>query len=288
MNIQPHNDDDQISAHLDGEADPAGAGHLRSCPECQGRLARLREVASLVGTDVALPPAEVRDAALAAASRAWADEQRGEVAATAPAVVSLGERRRLPRWALPVAAAAAALLVAVPVIGSITDGPDRTATTATAGREAGEGAGTEVAAADGGDLGDQSDPTVLATALRGALPGAGTAVAATDAAAPGAPESLRQEAPAGGLAAPNTPPEAEAQAAKKAAKPFVDPPCAGTARSSYGKGLGPLLFAARLQWQGAPAVVLAFKVAEAGAPGLDYRVLVMAREDCRLLVVQSL
>ncbi|MEO7837263.1 MAG: hypothetical protein ABIS21_06435, partial [Acidimicrobiales bacterium] len=68
----------------------------------------------------------------------------------------------------------------------------------------------------------------------------------------------------------------------------VGPACSATTRATYGKGLGPLVYAARLRWQGEPAVVLAYRLAEAGAPGLDYRVLVMALDGCRLLVVQSL
>ena len=70
--------------------------------------------------------------------------------------------------------------------------------------------------------------------------------------------------------------------------PRGDPPCAQATRAEFGQGVGPLVYAASLRWQGTPAVVLAYRVAEPAAPGLDHRVFVMSRRGCRLLVTQSL
>ncbi|PLS76577.1 MAG: hypothetical protein CYG61_01305 [Actinobacteria bacterium] len=290
----PHLDDEQLSAHLDGEAGADAATHLRSCPQCESRLARLEVVSSRLRGPVPLPPDEVREAALVAAREAWAAGRAGGAAGRGADVVALDGRRRLPRWALPLAAAAAALLVAVPVLSSLGDGNERAETTATAdnGGSAGRDSG-EVAGTDGGDLGEQSDPAALGLAIRGALPGAASEEAL---AAPPPPGLAGGESPQDGAApegaVPTTPQVASramtGTTTRAAGKPFVDPPCAATARATYGRGLGPLVYAARLRWQGEPAVVLAYRLAEAGAAGLDYRVLVMARDGCRLLVVQSL
>lgn len=288
----PHLDDDQLSAHLDGEAGPEVATHVGSCPHCEARLGRLEAVSSQLRAPVPLPPHHVREAAVAAAREAWESRAQAPKKGRGAGVFSLEQRRRVPRWALPVAAAAAALLVAVPVLSSLRDGGDRaeTASTAEKGRPGGSG---EVAGTDGGDLGEQSDPATLGLAIRGALPGAASeeALAAPspgpagdNAGGTGAPD---QSVPAPGVAA-RAMSGTTAGASGGPSKPFVDPPCTATARSSYGKGLGPLVYAARLRWQGEPAVVLAYRLAEAGAPGLDYRVLVMATNGCGLLIVQSL
>jgi hypothetical protein len=68
--------------------------------------------------------------------------------------------------------------------------------------------------------------------------------------------------------------------------PSPDTACAGEARATYGRDLGPLVHAATLRWQGAPAVLLAYRARS--SPGLEHRVFVMAREGCQLLVAQSL
>lgn len=283
----PHPDDEELSAHLDGEAGAATTAHLASCPQCDGRLHRLEAAASRVAAPVRPPDDGVRQAAMAAALEAFASPGPG-VEAGGGVIVPVHGRRRRPRWALPLAAAAAALLLAVPVLSSLGDGSDRTDTAATSEGDDSRGS-VEIAGTDGGDLGEQSDPATLGLAIRGALPGAASAAAL--AARPG-PEGggtgdftgPQASAPPEPVESPGAVPESKTAAAK----PLVDPPCATSARASYGKGLGPLVYAARLRWQGEPAVVLAYRLAEAGAPGLDYRVLVMAREGCRLLVVQSL
>jgi len=282
-----HLDDEQLSAHLDKEPGADGSGHLDSCPTCGRRLANLAFVASLVGAPVAPPGDAVRNAALATARQAWANEKLVAESPAAVTVVALHSRRRLPRWALPLAAAAAAVLVAVPVLSSFRDSKKDATTTYAADNGAPGGQRVrEVAATDGGNLGDQSDPTALGLAIRDALPGAASEAALA------APAPLSPAAGSNDGASPTAPEVAARSTAgattKGSGKPLANPACATTARTTYGKGLGPLVYAARLVWQGEPAVALGYRLADAGAPGLDYRVLVMATKDCRLLVVQSL
>jgi len=64
--------------------------------------------------------------------------------------------------------------------------------------------------------------------------------------------------------------------------------CSVETRESYGQGLGPLVYTARLRWQGVPAMALAYRVAGAPNASLDHRVFVVSRAGCQLLVAQSL
>lgn len=286
-----HLDDERLSAHIDGSGDDAEASHLRSCRACESRLERLRSVSSRVRVPPAPPPDEVVAAAVAAARAAWAAE-RGE-ARPSVGVVTLESRRRVPRWVMPAVAAAAAVLVAIPVVASRDRGGDRAETAATGGRGTG-GANREIAETDGGDLGDQSDPTALGRAIRGALPGSASVAALADTPAGATGDTSGESAPADGAPpAENRIPsgraaEPKTTSTRPGAEATTSPPCAAEARTNYGQGLGPLVYSALVRWQGTPSVVLAYRLARAGDPGLDYRVLVMARQDCRLLVVQSL
>lgn len=301
-----HLHDEQLSAHLDGEAGREEPDHLRTCQDCGARLARLEAVATLLSEPVTPPPAAAREAAVAAARAAWAAERAGDLvvgadpgapagsAAPGPAhrgaalgtVVPIEDgRRRMPRWALPAAAAAAALLLAVPILASRDEGGGGE-TAATADRST-AAAGAEVASTNGGDLGDQSDSATLSQIVLGALARSANSGDPTATATPAAPALTGptvDEAVPGAGAAGSTAVGSDREAAVKTAP---DPSCAATARTTYGQGLGPLLYAAVANWQGTPAEVLAYRLADVGAPGLDHRVLVMAREDCRLLVVQS-
>ncbi|MDQ3574012.1 MAG: hypothetical protein M3378_05405 [Actinomycetota bacterium] len=64
--------------------------------------------------------------------------------------------------------------------------------------------------------------------------------------------------------------------------------CGPETRATYGQRLGPLVHAARLRWQGVPAVTLAYRVAGAGPADMDHRVFVVSADGCQLLVTQSL
>ncbi len=78
------------------------------------------------------------------------------------------------------------------------------------------------------------------------------------------------------------------QAGGDGGAPSASTVCAGEARAAYGRGLGPLVYAATLRWQGTRAVALAYRVDEAAPSSLDHRVLVLAADGCRLLVAQAL
>ncbi len=64
--------------------------------------------------------------------------------------------------------------------------------------------------------------------------------------------------------------------------------CAPETRATYGRGLGSMVYAARLRWQGAPAVALAYRAREPAGGRLDHRIFVVSQEGCQLLVAQSL
>ena len=70
--------------------------------------------------------------------------------------------------------------------------------------------------------------------------------------------------------------------------PSPETTCAGEARATYGQGLGPLVHAATLRWQGTEAVLLTYRLRGAGSTGLDHRAFVLSEEGCRLPVVQTL
>lgn len=64
--------------------------------------------------------------------------------------------------------------------------------------------------------------------------------------------------------------------------------CASEVGAIYDHGLGPLVYAARLHWQGTAAVLLAYPVEGANTGGLDHRAFVVSEDGCQLLVVQTL
>ena len=273
--MSDHATDEQLSAHLDGEA-PADerasvAAHLESCPRCRDRLGELEAVAAAVAEPVPVPSATRRDAAVAAAATAWAEE-----ATPAAEVVPL--RRRALAWGAAAAAVAAVLVGASVLVFSDGAGPvDTTAAPpGDADRRADRGAGGPAAAmiTDGGDLGDQSDPQALAQTVEAALraragPSAGGGAARDSA-------SARAGEPEAGVA-PATGGDRRL--------------CAVASTPVLGEASADLVYTASLRWQGTPALLLAYRLSGPGPPvageGLRHRVVVMAQADCRLLVVQS-
>ncbi|MGQ0520478.1 MAG: hypothetical protein ACT4PX_04895 [Actinomycetota bacterium] len=296
-----HLDDEQLSASLDGEGGPAGAAHLAGCEACTRRRAELDAVRRAVAAPGPGAAAGVADRAVGAALAAWAAERAstspgspplpttGDGAATRASSAASGDtpaeviplrRRRVPAWALGAAAAVAALLVAVPVLTRDGGGDVEQTAGSVAGDEAtsAEATGPVIY---GGDLGPQDDQLALGRILESALAGAGAQDRTM--AAPAA--EADQAAPtAGGGPAPA--PSAAASTAG-AVPSSSEPVCAGTVRSSYDRGLGPLVYRATVTWQGTPSELLAYRLADTAAAGPDHRVFVMAVEGCRLLVVQG-
>src|SRR5204863_9900599 len=60
-----HPTDEQLSAHLDGEAEATVADHVAGCPVCAAALDRLRLVTVALSAPVEPPSAEVRERAIA-------------------------------------------------------------------------------------------------------------------------------------------------------------------------------------------------------------------------------
>lgn len=108
--MNPHLDDETLSAYLDGVGGSADAPtHLAGCPACAARLEHLATASRAVATAPSPLAAARRDAMLEAALGAAAPEVEARTVAEG------GARRR--SW-LVAAAAVVALGVAVPVVGS--------------------------------------------------------------------------------------------------------------------------------------------------------------------------
>lgn len=161
-----HPSDEELSAHLDGEAPEVGA-HVATCAACRSRLDDLRRAAALVGAPP--PPAAewARDDAIA---RALAD--RGGDA----------RRRRLTLFAAA-AAVVVASGIATPLL--LRGGEHRTTTalsqskgTSDQARFGAEAGSTAVAPLVASDLGDQSDPDALSRLVSAAITPNGKAEAA--------------------------------------------------------------------------------------------------------------
>ena len=115
MTPAAHLDDETLSAVLDGEPtadDAAARAHLADCAECRTRLAAFTDVAAAVGApvDVSAAAADARDALIARALDAG--------------VATDGSTRRSWAPVLAVAAVLVALLLAVPLFGSMTSDDD--------------------------------------------------------------------------------------------------------------------------------------------------------------------
>ena len=272
---------EDLSAYHDGEA-PEWAAHVGACARCQARLDQLAALTAAVARPLDGPsPAEVAgdpvERALAAAqddgdaSTAGAEEQGdpGPAAARPPAVTSgptgppapsYPERGRWLAW-VTAASAAAVLVLLVGVLALV-------------------------------NRSDGDRPTGAALTERGRAPG--DQDAGTGAEPPGptaAPESVPPVAAAGGdlgevvdaetLVARAQPRLGGApEAAPDARRAVGTYPCEVDARTAD-PTLGPVVYHATARVRGAPAVVLGFT--PPATPG-RYRVLALARADCRLLL----
>lgn len=269
MSQTDHLDDDVLSDVLDGEAEPA---HLTTCATCSVRLAELRRAVDLV----AQPPPLLDEGR----RRQLLDRALTVEARTGPAPGGHGDtggddvvvplpRRAANRW-LGVAAAAA---IVVAIGGAIAFGDRDEPDMDSAARDTATGSATleastdEVPAVDGGDLGPRTDPAELGSLLKARM----------------AEEATTMAAPADGATGGGAGATLDARAAGSH-------PCTRQARSEYGRGIDRFVYAALLEWQGTPAVMLAYEASTAAASGpVRYVALVLARDDCRLLtsIVQT-
>jgi hypothetical protein len=251
-----HLHDEALSDALDGTAPSDVSSHLASCAECRSRLDAMGAASQAVAAPPPAPSEADRDAAIARA-----------LDSTASPV------RRLPVIA-PWMAAAALVAVLLGIGGIVLAGRDdagdrQTTAAGQADTKALAEAGT-AGVVDGGDLGDQRDTVALNALLQERLGGsAGGASARTFAEQDGTTPNDQA-----------APPEAPTAAAATAA-----PACLSEAQTAASGRAGALVLTARLRWQGEAAVVLVFSAPD--QPQLGRRAFVMARRDCRLLVVQS-
>jgi hypothetical protein len=308
---EPHPDDESLSAALDGE-DAAAATHVAGCASCLARTEAFRATSLAVASDrPGMAAAGLADRAVGAALAAFQAERAGTDPSAADAdrgagnVVPLPSRsardkdiftsrapaaggRRVPGWLMGVAAALLAVLVAVPVLTRGGDDDDLD----TAARTMATESVAPAAPIEGGDLGDQSDQLALGTLVTGAISGnaperAAPSAAADQATATRGPEVAGQ-VQAGEATGPSpTSPSTFAATPPPVADPNAAAACQKVVTDDYANGLGPLIYRATLRWQGKPAVLLAYELADTSAAGPDHRAFVMALDGCALLVVQG-
>jgi len=233
-----HLDDEAVSAVLDGEGTEEEARHVASCDRCADRLAVLRGAAEAVAAPVApIDPGRL-DAAVAAA-----------LSAQNVVPISVARRRPVPAW-IGAAAAVAAVVAGVGLLGRGSDGSDDGLTAAPgagsasdpstmAMEESAGSTGGAPAVIDGGDVGELRDAD-LQVIVDGAMTQRETAVA--------------DSVPSGGGSAAAT--DADALAPTPAA---TGGPVACEAEVRAGNpDLGGLLYAARGTYDGDPVQVLVF------------------------------
>lgn len=294
----PHLDDEDLSALLDGEAgDERATTHLASCASCTARqeaLVGARD--ALRGATVAPLAGDLLDRLVATALAAPA-----EAVATSPSspltTIDRPRRRRLstppPAWLLGAVASIAVLAGLAGVLRSGGGNDDEATSLSDAALRAEESGGD---AFDQGAVENEAAPAVdpeLVTADLGDISDAASLTAALD--APNA-----QAFSAGRTVAGDATAEDDAEAAQAAPTTQVAPTAGGSAtaagaapdgaraqcraeaEAAGGGRLGPLQATAVLRWEGRPAEVLVFALAEP-AEGFSRQALVLARPGCALL-----
>lgn len=289
-----HLDDDALSGAVDGAATAAEMAHLTSCPACQARQASLAAVARAVGAPVPRRSRPQVDDAVALALAAWSPGEAEEVSspfgiAAAPAPASRPPtrdppppvlegarlRRGAPRW-LPVAAGIAAAVVILGGVVAVTRGHSASRTTAASEAPTSTVAASAPSAAPSADLGDQSDPIVVARLVDAAVSRGAAAGAAPASASASAPSAAASSGPASSIAP---------RVAQNLVPPL--PACANQARDAVGlaapaTGSSVLSYVASVRWLGQPGVVVVFS----GPAGLSGAV--MKTADCSVLAILPL
>ncbi|MBW3555531.1 MAG: hypothetical protein KY454_01195 [Actinobacteria bacterium] len=289
---QPHLDDEQLSAELDGyDLDEAGRSHLDACEACAGRLGELATASRLVATPVAaLDPARV-DALMARAVAAGLPEPGRPAPVTdlqnqRDVRARSGRRVRPPGAWIAGAAAALALLAGLAGLTQTVSGRGDRPTAlgaqeddATPAAEAAAGSTSPFSldpAVVTADLGDQQDPALLVAALSAVVASAASPAAAPpdDAAGDAADRPVRAT------------PTAEAQVARRSGRSgdtaHETALCVEAARHIGAGRLGGHLSTSTLRWKQEPAEVLVFELTEPSG-GLSRQALVLRRPGCDLL-----
>jgi hypothetical protein len=279
-----HLDDEQLSAHLDGDAlqGPALA-HLDGCPTCNARLTAMRAVVEALSQPPAEPDARRREAHLTAAmAAATATADAGTRMPGSAGMARLPTSRRRPRAISWLGAAAAlTLVVGVGALGltwradrahrtsslqaqAASKSPttlSRTAPTPAPSANASRAGATPFIA--GADLGPMSDFGALSATLRNQL---------------AVEDQLKRSA---AVAAPpaGTATDSPATPASSCLKQAV------ADATAHGAGTTGPRYRARLSWQERPAVVWVLARTPASSPGgqPSYQVELMALSDCAAL-----
>ncbi|MEO6121641.1 MAG: hypothetical protein ABIW46_01465 [Acidimicrobiales bacterium] len=313
MNQTPpgaHAEDEQLSAHLDGEGETVVATHLLRCLPCRARLDDLRAVASMVRQAPPAPSADRRRSALAEAREAWDSSNPPNLVPIRPPGLSTrapvqGEtsdtagtatRWRPPTWALGAAAAVAMMLGAVSVIVSQNgDGRDDGTNLAVAPPAGDAADAPEALSAPAGSPPTPAvgtfGPTEKQRTADGATDGgSGTDNTGDPTGAPLADLGERSDlAELVGLARRALGPSAAAGSSPVAGPPAgaavsAVQPCAAEAAQVAGVPSAPADYVATVRYRQTPAVLHAFAAAAPGPDGsTPGRVVIMALEGCRLL-----
>jgi len=311
---EPHPDDEQLSAHLDGPAEPALTRHLAVCGRCTDRLEEFRAVMAGLAAARAVPPPVIDDrasGALAAARRAWEEERATapplaeggagvpgpppDLVARAPAsapgttpIPLAARRRRAPAWALGVAAAVALVLgvTAVALQNGDSGGGDSgdfaaapPAQDTTGGPES-LTAPTPAPATGSADQAAEAPADQMAAADT-ALADLGdhrdlSALTGLARRALAAPRAVSEPGP--------SPVDGNTGSGPSGVSPVqaATAPCAPEAARAVAPTAGPAGYVATLRYRDAPAVLHAFAAAAPdGSSG--GRLVVMALADCRVL-----
>jgi hypothetical protein len=265
----PHLDDENLSAALDDISSTAGdQAHLAGCSVCQARLGQLASIAEAIAAPVPPRPSDEVTAAIQQAL-ASAPARSAPAAATGPAMIP--SHRPPRRWlAVAGAAAAAAVLVATVGVLLIRGGSGKTGSIAAkAGPTSSQLAPAQ--AAIGGELGEQSDPKVLAGLLTARLTEGSAAASSGGAGSPaGIAPSPSGPLPGSQPVVPSTGPEPDSSCLLPAMR----------AAGQAGDHPGALRLVARLRWRGLPALVFVF---DRQPPAAGRAGVVIATSGCTLL-----
>lgn len=296
--IQPHLDDEQLSADLDGLAlDERERFHLQGCADCAARLRALATASMAVAAPVVpLGPAVVETlVTTAAGSQSGAG---GEAGGNGGGIVSLdGSRPSTHRPATParawVTGAAAALVLLAGLSAFLQTIARDNSDTALGGAQsrsvpaASDEVGPSTAATSdpavvAADIGDLEDPARLVAVLSASLvSGSGGSRNAVQEDVASTPTDAANSQPPPQPLEPTASPR-QSQKGAPAGAGQERAVCVNAAREIGAGRLGSHLSTSTLRWKGRAAEVLVFALTEP-AEGVTFQALVLSRPGCDLL-----
>jgi hypothetical protein len=252
-------DDELVAAVLDGEATPAERARVENDPHLLERLAQFRAVAEQIGRPVGVEPERLESVVAAALDEftTGPGAEAGSEAGAADEAVTLLPRRERPARALaPWLAAAAALLVLVPLGWALTrdDGARDEPTAMTT--ETDRGTGTAVDELTGGPDTDEAERS--AADQRQSGPAAGTMVDLGPIDSLDQLRALLEPRLADDDAAVFSAPEALPDSADATTSPHAGPTACEAAVRRGDSSLGALVLVGTATYRGAEALVYVF------------------------------